>query len=123
MAARDEHGGKETVALLGRIAIFLFSATLTALLAVASVAMAALWAFLQMSGRDLSLNRATVPYWPEFLPPIDVYAWGAPLYLAGGLALLFVALPLSLALLERIYIALRPEAPRESSLHLKHPSM
>ncbi|HUT25084.1 MAG TPA: hypothetical protein VM492_12130 [Sumerlaeia bacterium] len=94
------------MASLGRIVIFLFSATLTAFLAGASLAMAALWALLQMSGRDLSLNRATVPYWPEFLPPIDVYAWGAPFYLAGGVALLFVALPLSLALLEEAYLAL-----------------
>ena len=90
-----------------RIAIFCFSLCLTAALASTALVMAALYGLLMMSGRDLSLNRETFRFWPEFLPPIEVYAWGAPAYLAGGIGALFLLLPLSLALLEKGSLALR----------------
>jgi hypothetical protein len=62
---------------------------------------------LLVSGRDMSLGPGWIPFWPEWLVPRDLlhgYAWA---YIAAGVVLVMIVLPLSLALLEKFVVMLR----------------
>ncbi|MBN1868572.1 hypothetical protein JW916_14920 [Candidatus Sumerlaeota bacterium] len=98
---------------LARIAILAFALLLTLVLAGTACGFAGTWGVLQAMGRNLVLSSSHVKFWPDSWPAVALYAWAAPLHLAAALAILFGLLPLCLALLERVFLALdsSPDAP------------
>ena len=91
-----------------RLMILGVSVVATLVVGAAAFGAAGVWALLAVRGRDFVLDSRSVALWPESWTAVDVYAWGAPLYLVAAVVLALVVLPLTLALLERAYLALRP---------------
>ncbi len=97
-----------------RMGIFLFAALWNLTVGIAASLFIGLYVGLRVTGQSISLNSSTMPVWPEGLRSIEIYYWGRAWYLAVGLALLFLILPLSLALLERFFLALRSNPDHEA---------
>jgi len=95
-----------------RLALHLLSFGLTLSLAAVSLSLGGVAALLWVSGRDVTLGPETLPVWPKGLVAIDLlhaYAWA---YLAGGLGMLLIGLPLALAVAEKAVLAMRlPPSP------------
>lgn len=78
------------------------------LLGLAAAGLAGLGVVLMASGKNLILSVRVLPFWPEWLGAWQLMAQAAPWMLAGGVALLLVGLPLSLAFLETLSLRLTP---------------
>jgi hypothetical protein len=98
--------------LLALLRIIIFLASIIVILAVAifSIGSVAIWLFLIFGARDVSIHGLA----GDFLSRFNglVFRQSDSLhYLLGSLLLLFIILPLSLALMEKLYFALYPEPP------------
>lgn len=89
-----------------RFLILLLSTALTMVLVTASAGMAGLAILIYVTGKTVELSGRTLPYWPAAMPGFAIPGWSAPFYLAGGIIILVVGVPLSLSLLEKLYLAL-----------------
>jgi hypothetical protein len=104
------------MSLVARFVIFVISLAVSAALALLALAMAGLGCLIFIAKKPLLFSGGTLPFWPGWLPALEIPAWAAPLYLGLGAFILLVVLPLALALLESLYVACRPERDEKKVL-------
>jgi hypothetical protein len=88
-----------------RIIVFVASIIMTLAVTLCSFASVAIWLFLTFGGRDVSIHGLHGEL-PSRLNGLVFKQADSTHYLVGSLILLFVILPLSLALMERFYFGL-----------------
>ena len=106
--------GRSPLALAIRPMVFFTTLAVMVLMTVGAFGLGGIWALLTLGERDFTLSARSMPFWPEWLMPVDLlhhYAWA---YLAGSLTLLFLLLPLALALLEKLVLAARSRRQRQA---------
>jgi hypothetical protein len=106
---------RKLAVLISRLALFLLSLALSFALAVAALALCGVAVLLYISGKDLPFSQRTLPYYPEGWAPMEIPLWSAPVYLGVGLALLFIGLPLVLALLEKFWLQIGSDSFPQTS--------
>ena len=94
-----------------RILVFFASLGLVVSCVLGAAGLGGAAGLLLLSSRDLTLSPVTVPVWPEWLEPVKLLHESARVYLAAGVALVLLVLPVGLALLEAI-VAPRGEPER-----------
>jgi len=108
---RGAHPLARLALVLLRLVLHLLSFVVTLSLAAVSIGLGGVAALLWIVGRDVTIGPETLPVWPESLVTIDLlhaYAWA---YLAGGLGVLLIGLPLALAVAEKTVLGARLRAP------------
>lgn len=105
---------RRTLLIFSRLLLRLVACAAALGLAALSVSYVGIAGLLYMRGRrDLRLGPELISFWPDWLPALDIYGRAAPIYLVGGVAAFLVALPLTYAVLEKLYLGLLPEAAEE----------
>ena len=104
-----------------RLTLHLLSFGLTLSLAAVSIGLGGVATLLWVSGRDVTLGPETLPVWvwPKGLVAVDLlhaYAWA---YLAGGLSVLLIGVPLALAIAEKTVLAARLSPSANGPVPLK----